>query len=321
MPRERWTRSTPVLAIDADEATELLRPALGSVEIVGLAPLAGGLSNTNVRVRLAGAPDNAVLRLYQRDPGQMRKEAALARLVAGRVPAPAYLHCGTRNGTGQAYAVVEWVDGRPLQALVRQAREDQLAVAAGDIGRALAAIHSFTFAQAGFLDGELKVTPFPGGASNAGFLETMFAGIAGERLGRKLAAEVIAYAKANEHRTAAWNVPPRLTHFDFGSSNILIREDFSLAGIVDWEFAAAASPAPDFGNLLRPPLGHRTAFVEALETAYREAGGVLPEDWRALTRLADMGAWAEFLSRPNISETLIADARQILAQTIGRTRP
>jgi aminoglycoside phosphotransferase (APT) family kinase protein len=321
MPRERWTRATPVLTIQADEAAAMLRPALGAVDVVGLDPLTGGHSNTNVRVRLGHAPGNVVLRLYQRDPAQMRKEAALARLVAGRVPAPAFLYCGTRNATGQNYAIVEWIDGQPLQALVRQAGEDQLATAADDIGQALAAIHSFTFARAGFLDGDLNITPFPGGETNSGFLETIFAGVAGERLGKDFAAEVVAYAKANEHRAATWNEPPRLTHFDFGSSNILVRDDVSLAGIVDWEFAAAASPAADFGNLLRPPLGHSTAFVEGIQAAYRASGGYLPDDWRALTRLADMGAWAEFLSRPNISEALIADARLILAQTIGRAPP
>jgi len=319
MPRERWTRTTPVLTLDADEAAELLRPALGEVSIAGIEPLGGGHSNTNVRVRLDGAPRNVVLRLYQRDPVQMHKEAAIARLVAGRVPAPAYLHCGTRATSGQSYAVVEWIDGVPLQPLVRHAREDQLAVAAHDIGHALAAIHSFTFPQAGFLDGALNITPFPGGASNAGFLETIFSGIAGERLGLELAAEVIAFAKANEQHAAVWNDPPRLTHFDFGSSNILVRDDFSLAGVVDWEFAAAASPVADFGNLLRPPLGHSGAFVVALEDSYREAGGFLPEDWRTLTRLADMGAWAEFLSRPQISDALIEDARQTLRQTVRPT--
>src|SRR5262245_42266392 len=226
MARERWTRTTPVLALDAGEAAGLLRPALGAVGIAALEPLGGGHSNTNIRVRLDGAPGHAVLRLSQRDPAQMRKEAALARLVAGRVPAPAYLHCGRREN-GQSYAVVEWIDGAPLQPLVRRASEDEMAVAGRDIGRALAAIHGFTFPQAGFLDGELAITPFPGGASNAGFLELMLAGIAGERLGKDLATDVIAYAKANEQRAAKWNDPPRLTHFDFGSSNILVRGDFS----------------------------------------------------------------------------------------------
>ncbi|HUO89293.1 MAG TPA: aminoglycoside phosphotransferase family protein [Rhizomicrobium sp.] len=317
MTRERWTRTTPALALSPDEAAELLRPVLGGVPVASLETLGGGHSNTNIRVRLGGAPGNVVLRLYQRDPSQMRKEAAISRLVAGRVPAPAYLHCGKRPSDGASYAVVGWIDGAPLQPLVRQARDDQLAAAARDIGRALAEIHSFTFPQAGFLDGDLNVTPFPGGASNAEFLEAMFAGIAGDRLGRELAADAIAYARANEGRAAVWNDPPRLTHFDFGSSNLLVRTDFSLAGVVDWEFAAAASPAADFGNLLRPPLGQSSTFVEGVEAAYRAAGGLLPDDWRALTRLADMGAWAEFLSRPQISEALIEDAKQILRQTIG----
>ena len=314
MPRERWTRATPPLALDATAAAQMLHPALGAVSVTALEPLGGGHSNTNIRVRLDGAPGSVVLRLYQRDPAQMRKEAALARLLAGRVPVPAYLHCGER--AGQPYAVVEWIDGKPLQPLVRGMDEAALGFAGREIGRALAAIHSVTFDQPGFLDGDLKTTPFPGGASNASFLETTFAGVAGERLGRDLAAQVVAFARANEHRAAAWSHPPRLTHFDFGSSNILVREDFSLAGIVDWEFAAAASPAPDFGNLLRPPLGHSSAFVGGVADGYRAAGGFLPPGWRALTRLADMGAWAEFLSRPQIGDALIEDARQILRLTI-----
>ncbi len=262
MARERWTRTAPVLALREDEAAALLRPAFGDVSVAGLETLGGGHSNTNIRVRLNGAPGSAVLRLYQRDPGQMGKEAAIARRVAGRVPAPAFFYCGTRELNGQSYAVVEWIDGTPLQSRVRGAGEDELGFAGREIGSALAGIHSFTFAKAGFLDADLNVAPFPGGSSAAAFLELMFQGIAGERLGRDLAAEVVAFARANENRDVAWRDPPRLIHFDFGSSNILIRDDFSLAGIVDWEFAAAASPAPDFGNLLRAPLGHSSAFVE-----------------------------------------------------------
>lgn len=315
MARERWTRTTPVLAVGAEEAAALLTPTLGAVAVESVETLSGGLSNTNIRVRLHDR--SVVLRLYQRDPTQARKEAAIAKLVGGKVPAPRYLHIGEREN-GQTYAIVEHIDGGALQPRVRAASDDDLARAGREIGAALAGIHSFTFDQAGFLDADLKTTPFPGGASNSGFLEMMFSGIAGERLGRALADEVIAYANANEARARVWQTPARLTHFDFGSSNILVRDDFSLAGIVDWEFAAAASPPPDFGNLLRAPLGHSTAFVEAVENGYRGAGGFLPDDWRDLTRLADIGAWAEFLSRPNAPDTLIEDARQVLTQTIRR---
>ncbi|MEJ1969226.1 MAG: aminoglycoside phosphotransferase family protein [Rhizomicrobium sp.] len=313
MAREDWTRTAPVLELGADEAHEMLRPALGDVSVLAFETLNGGHANTNIRVRLGTG--SVVLRLYQRDPAQPRKEAAIARLVAGCVPAPAYLHCGVR-ADGQVYAVVEWIDGAPLQQRVGGASAAELNFAGREIGRALAAIHGFTFEKAGFLDGDLTVTPFPGGGFSSDFLEATLAGIAGERLGRALAADVIAFAKANAPRLAAWTQPPRLTHFDFGSSNILVRDDFSLAGIIDWEFAASASPPPDFGNLLRPPLGQSEAFVEGLEAGYRDGGGVLPADWRELVRIADLSAWADLLSRPAASDALIEDARQILRRTI-----
>lgn len=313
--REDWTRTQATLTLREDEAAAMLAPAFGPVRIAALMPLSGGHANTNIRVRIDGPPHDVVLRLYQRDPGQRDKEAALARRLKGRVPVPDYLHCGEHDG--RAYAAVAWIDGAPLQALARGASDAELATASGAVGRVLAAIHAVTFEGPGFLDGNLKVTPFPGGGSHAAFLAAMFAGLAGERLGRDLARDVVAFARANAARAAVWERTAVLTHFDFGPSNILMRDDFSLAAVLDWEFAAAAFPAADFGNLLRPPLGQRDAFVDAFANGYRGAGGFLPDDWRHLTRLADMGAWAEFLSRPDAGERVIADAIAALKATVG----
>lgn len=312
--RERWPRTTPVLQVDKDEAALLLAPVCGDVHINALEPLGGGHSNTNIVVRLED--QSVVLRLYQRDPAQARKEAAISQLVAGRVPVPRYLHVGQREPDGQTYAVVEFVEGETLQSFAKQAHDSELATAGASVGSVLAAIHSFTFETAGFLDGELKITSFPGGISNTGFLESCFRGIAGERVGRELADAVIAFAKRNEGRSEKWNNPPRLTHFDFGGTNILMRNDGAVSGVVDWEFAAAASPAPDFGNLLRPPLGTMRSFVDGVEKGYRDGGGFLPPDWRELIRIADIGAWVEFLTRTTASDQVIDDARRILSETV-----
>jgi aminoglycoside phosphotransferase (APT) family kinase protein len=147
-----------------------------------------------------------------------------------------------------------------------------------------------------------------------------FQGIAGERVGRPLAEAVIALARRNESRQDAWNHPARLTHFDFGGTNILMRDTQTVSGVVDWEFAASAAPSADFGNLLRPPLGKSVSFVRGVEGGYRAAGGQLPHDWLELTRLADMAAWAEFLARPNVSPQVIDDARKILGEmTAGKS--
>jgi len=313
--RERWTRTLPFVQIGKDEAAELIRPAFGDVKVTHIASIGGGHSNTNIRIDLTSAPHCVMLRLYQRDPTVVHKEAAIARLVSGKVPAPRFLHIG--EYLGRAYAVIEFVAGETLAAAAKRASESEFGALGNSVGSVLAAIHSFTFAQAGFLDGELNVTPFPAGMMLAPFLQTCFAGIAGERLGKELASDTVAFARRNEGRLDVWSNPPRLTHFDFGSTNILVRSDGTVAAVVDWEFAAASNPSADFGNLLRPPLGQMLAFVAGVEKGYRAAGGFLPGDWRALTCIADIGAWADFLSRESVSDEVIADARRILGETIS----
>lgn len=313
--RERWTRTTPFVQIGEEEAAELIRPALGDVNITGIAPIRGGHSNTNIRVDLESAPHSIVLRLYQRDPAVALKEAAISKLVSGKVPAPRYLHVGTQ--ASETYAVVEFVAGDTLSVAAKHASDTELGALGHSVGMTLAAIHGFTFAQAGFLDGELNVTPFPAGMMLAPYLQTCFAGIAGERLGKELANDTVEFARRHENRLDVWNRPPRLTHFDFGATNILVRSDGAVAAVVDWEFAAASSPSADFGNLLRPPLGDLPAFVAGVEQGYRAAGGFLPDDWRALTRIADLGAWADFLSRSNVGEQVIEDARRILSEAVA----
>ena len=312
--RERWTRTAAVLKVDIDEAQSLVAPALGAVRVLRVEPLGGGHSNTNLRLDLDGRPNSVVLRLYQRDPTQARKEAAISALVAPTVPVPRYLHTGRRVSNGQLYSIVEWVEGEPLAVSARHANEIELAAMGRSIGAALSAIHAYTFAQAGLLDGDLNVTPFPGGSSLATYLELSFRGIARERAGSELADAAIAFARRNEGRQEAWNHPARLIHFDFGATNILMRDDAGVAGIVDWEFAASASPAADFGNLLRPPLGGCAVFVRGVERGYRDAGGFLPDDWLELTQLADIAAWSEFLTRPNVSAEVIQDAVKVLRE-------
>jgi aminoglycoside phosphotransferase (APT) family kinase protein len=318
--RERWTRTTPVLKVDPEEAEALINPAIADCRAIRVEPLGGGHSNTNLRVHLDGAPSSVVLRLYQRDPTQAAKEAAIGALVAATVPVPRYFHLGERPSNGQTYAVVEWVEGQPLFLVAKKADEDELRAMGHSVGAVLAAIHAHTFAQAGFLDANLKITPFPGSTSLGAYLEYSFRGIARERAGDELADAAIAFARRNEHRQDVWNHPARLTHFDFGGTNILMRSDASVAGVVDWEFAASASPAPDFGNLLRPPLGRSSDFVRGVETGYRDAGGSLPADWLELTRLADIAAWTQFLTRPNVSAEVVQDALNVLRDITSETR-
>jgi len=286
-------------------------------------PVSGGLANTNLRVRLAGSDAPLLLRLYQRAPAEARKEWALHRLLAGRVPVPAILHAAEANPvTDGPYAIVEWIDGEHLAKAVpildRERRQDL----AHDIGRVLASIHDVTFPAAGFLDADLEIAhPLDaGGTGLKGFLEfCLIDGHGGARLGPELSAAVLAFAEREGPRLEAWTRPVRLTHSDFNGSNVLVRETASgwrVAAVLDWEFAFAGAPFFDFGNLLRPPLGELDGFSEAVAAGYRDANGEMPSDWRELARIADLTAWADFLNRADASPTLIRDATRMIERTV-----
>ena len=198
-------------------------------------------------------------------------------------------------------------------------RKEMLRVAR-EMGRALAAIHGIGFAHAGFLDDELRVLG-PVDLGRAGLLDylrlCLVEGIGGARLGPGLTARLLAYVAREGDRLEAWLGRPCLTHADFNVDNIMVPRGRVLrVAVLDWEFAFSGSPAFDFGHLLRPPLGRRSAFLRELTAAYQEAGGYLPPDWQAIARIADLYAWADFLARPRASPALIADARRMIQRTI-----
>jgi aminoglycoside phosphotransferase (APT) family kinase protein len=321
--RDGWTRGTPALALDAAAAEILIAPAFPGARVVEIAPVAGGLANTNLRLKLSDREAPLLLRLYQRDPGQARKEAALHRHLAGRVPVPAILHTAEANPvTGGAYAVVEWIEGVHLGRLVPALQANARRDLGRDIGRVLAAIHAVTFPTAGFLDADLNVArPIDaGGTGLLGFLRSCLVdGRGGERLGPDLTAAALAFVECEGHRLDAWTLPPRLTHSDFNGSNVLVSETavgWRVAAVLDWEFAFAGAPFFDFGNLLRPPLGDLDGFPDAVADGYR-AEANLPSDWRELARIADLTAWADFLNRDDATPALIADARRMIAATVS----
>ena len=90
-----------------------------------------------------------------------------------------------------------------------------------------------------------------------------------------------------------------------------------MAAVLDWEFAFAGSPFFDLGNLLRPPLGSRPGFADAVAAGYRTAGGDLPPEWRRMAALADLFSWAEFLTRPTVSDAVVNTARQRITETMA----
>ena len=330
--REGWERREPSLEIDAASAEALLHAVLPGARVTALETCRGGLSNSNIRVRLAGPPGDLLLRFYQREPGEARKEAALAALLEGRVPVARFLHLAETNPvTAGPYAILEWCDGELLSSVVTALPDAELEVLGRALGGTLAAIHAVRFAHHGFFALDLAL-PEPidlGREGQLGFLRTCLLEEPGRsRVGAALAEAVVELVETEGRCLDDWLEPPCLAHADFNPSNILVRRDdagaWQVTAVLDWEFALAGTPGFDFGNILRPPLGARAGFETELAEGYRAAGGRLPEDWRRIARLTDLTAWADFVARPGSGSALIADARQVMEATLaeeGRRLP
>jgi aminoglycoside phosphotransferase (APT) family kinase protein len=328
--RDQWSRTTPSHTLSLEEATMLARPLPGGPKVAAVTELPGGLANTNLRLDFAGTHVPIVARLYQRDPAQAAKERALHALArARRIPVPRMWFGADDNPvTGAPYALLQWIDGQRLDVAARGADAEVLGQIGTAVGRALASIHQVTFDKEGFLNSALEVaTPIDTGLSGIrAFLhQCLVDGPGGERLGPKLTRALLAFVDAEGELLETWTGPASLAHGDFGGSNILVRcagagDCWSVAAVLDWEFAFSGSPFFDLGNLLRPPLGERPGFADAVADAYRAAGGQLPERWREMASLVDLTAWAEFVARPHVPPSIVESARQRVKATIATAR-
>lgn len=321
--RSGWSRGTNLLEFSAAELTELLRPAVSNPVIESFVHTKGGLANTNITVQLKDHEKPLLMRFIVRDPQQAQKEFAILSLVSKKVPVGSPIYFSETNSlSGHPYLVREWISGERLENAIETMSPEETSSIAYEIGKTLAAVHSFKFPQAGFLDGKLNIeTNIDVGS--AGLIEfakeCLIDGIGGARLGTELTNSVMSFLRIKAPMLDEWQAEPCLTHSDFGGSNILVSNErgvWKVAAVLDWEFAFSGTPFFDFGNLLREPLQSVPDFLGSVYSGYIHAGGQLPDNWRQLSLLTDLTAWFDFLTRPTANDVLISDAARVIDGTM-----
>jgi aminoglycoside phosphotransferase (APT) family kinase protein len=108
---------------------------------------------------------------------------------------------------------------------------------------------------------------------------------------------------------------PCLSHSDYKPWNMLVR-DGQIAAVLDWEFAFAGAPLNDIGNFLRYSARQQPAYESGFLRGYRAAGGLLPDDWKRLSRMVDLISLCEFLDRPDAHPTMVNDVRPLVQATL-----
>jgi aminoglycoside phosphotransferase (APT) family kinase protein len=323
--RDPHQRTEAPIGLMPGDLEQLVAPVFRRSAIDHVEQLRAGLVNTNFKLTMRGHPDPILLRLYHRGSSAASKEVELLRRMRGRVPVPEVAYFVRTNPvTGHPCALLQWIDGQRLDHLELEGGRE---LATGQaLGKALAAVHAIKFPRFGFLDGAIEIASAVELDRDGmlAYLDGSFTrGPGAVRLGGKLSAALRSFITREGHRVSEWPGPPCLVHGDFNGSNVLFRafpEEPVLAAILDWEFALAGRPAFDFAHLLRPPLDRFPDLADAAAQSYREAGELLPRNWREIARITDLFAWIEILNRTHVTPRTVDTARRFIGTTIAEAR-
>jgi aminoglycoside phosphotransferase (APT) family kinase protein len=317
---DTWERRNAIVPLGLDAISGLLQPAFPGARAVRAAPVEGGFGNTVYRVEVEGFTGAVALRLCQRDPDASEREVHLWRLLGGAVPMPeVFFGSATGGPGGMAYNLSAWVDAEPSDAALR--RDADAATVAYELGAALAGLSAFSFPRAGFFGRDLTVAhPFEGGMVE-GYLahleNCLLRGTAGELLGGGLARRAWAFAVESAPALETIRDARSLVHSDYRPANILVRPGdagWTVAAVIDWDFAHAGSPLGDVATMLRN-LPER--LEEPFLRGFVEHGGVLPDNWRRITRVLGLVTLADILNGSSGRPNAIADLAAQIRRAIG----
>ncbi len=286
-----------------------------------LVPLSGGHSGETFLAESMG--ERTVVRIYAargatRGPDAAEIDAAVLRLVRGLLPVPEVLEVRRADGSAgtPALLVTSWLEGTRLDEVLPTA-DDALAETVGaHLGRILARLAQMPMLRAGmFLDGELRVGPWPPGADDLAEWVATFR--KDSPLGEWPEDDRAALDALAERAQDVLDRTDRacLVHSDFNPKNLLVDPSTGeVTGLLDWEFAHAGSPVSDLGNLLR--FERRRVFTEAVLRVYAELVPDAGPDLLERARAADLFALVELASRAG--QNPVATAAHELLRTIVR---
>jgi aminoglycoside phosphotransferase (APT) family kinase protein len=317
----------PPASLSGQQIAHILSRALPKHALKSFEPLTGGLINAMYRLHAEGLQEAFVLRVYLRDPSACRKEVDLHQLVSGRAPVPEIVYANPwanpreEDGVGP-HILMRWIKGQTFRQIKSRRDPREMAEAAHSIGVTLAHIGSLQFPRPGRIGPGLEIgAPLAEGPDPVPtFIESCLespemARRFDQRHRDRLRGFIWDWAK----QIATIGEERSLVHSDYGSPNILLDQvngQWKVAAVLDWEFAFAGSPLYDVGHILRydrltPPL-----MQPHFAAGFREGGGALPENWRDLARVLDLTALCDVLTRPGLSESVVAELVELVVATM-----
>jgi len=324
----RWIRSEPRRSLPAAALERMVHAAFPGGRAIDVQPLGDGLRNANFKLRIDSAAEPMVLRIYEHHASLCQKEVDVMRLAGGSVPVPEVIHAEPRGLDDlPPFALMRYVEGVSFRELKRCGDSEAIAQAAYSAGETLAAIGRYTFPEPGWLaPGPAVTTPLMEGADPMPrFVDSC---LGSPNLRRRVPPDVCASTHA-----LVWLWAPqlarlareaRLVHGDFNKRNLLVRciaGRWSVAAVLDWEFAVSGNPLEDVANFLRYERAPRPLAEPHFSAGYLDAGGTLPPDWRRLKRVVGLVSLCESLTHDHLPDTVESELVELVHSTVDDRDP
>ncbi|MFC4452502.1 phosphotransferase [Deinococcus sonorensis] len=269
----------------------------------GWSTLSGGHANDLYRLQLDGPLPSVVLRSWRRAPDRAATELAVMRRASAVVPVPDVL--AQDLDPGAPLALLEDVAGVTAEEALAQ--DPQAAQFIGErLGDAFARLSQIQFAAAGLIpDARLEPDPWPPASAAEQLLGFAHPRVWSEAvrasLGPALQRRWWTLIEQHAPLLSAVDDERSLVHADANPKNVMVRRDrsgWSVAAVLDWEFALSGPSLMDLGNLLRYEPRTGSAFASGVQRGWQDAGGPTPPDWLRVARTLDVYSLLDFVTRP-----------------------
>ena len=132
-------RRFPLVEVSRDQLTAVLSPLLNGRGIDSIQHVEEGLTNTILRVSVAGSTPDLLVRIYAGGRSLWDKEQRLLARLPLSLPAPTVLLADEGRGALPYPSLVyEWIGGINLNAMRRDASSEELLSLAEPLGRIVA---------------------------------------------------------------------------------------------------------------------------------------------------------------------------------------
>lgn len=316
-----WERSKTHAELDVATTIKLLAPIIAD-PIEQLILLSNGCANTHYKVTFKNSRPPVVIRIYLRDQSAARREMAIQKLVADKIPVPQIYYTDDECVIYPlSYAITEWVNGVLMRGLILEKDETAIRESVYAAGVYLNELRQIKFAQAGFFTEDLCIRPFaPEEAYLPYTLNLLQDTTVQQTLGAALKASVTNLITTQANILTEEN-EANLTHCDYDPANILInleKGQWKIAAILDWEFASAATYLLDIGQMLRYahrlPIYYENSFIAGIV----EHGTPLPANWKKQAKLMDLLCLLQLLQAnpSSVRPKACRDVISLIADTV-----